>query len=230
MSDNLLTQEVSNEVQPEVSQDWTATVPDKFKTDDGVNYEAIYKSYTELEKQFSSRETTPDDYQMELPADIDLTDDEKAEFDQFKSAFKEAGLTQKQFDAVMQQMMPTLQKAAESIKQDFSYVKDADAAKAELEKEWGDQFGKRVSAIQSVVKQYNKSGADVSSYGFNDPNVLKLLADLSGQFKEASPARGQEVTDSLAQLRANPAYWDTRHPEYAQLQRRALELTELKAG
>lgn len=240
MSDNLMTMEVNDApvndapaTEPTVeptATDWTANVPDKFKGENGVNHEAIFKSYTELEKQFSGRETVPEDYEFALPEDVEFTDEEKAEFDQFKTAFKEAGLTQTQFTAVMEQMMPTLSSAVEELKAEFGHIKDVDTVKQELAAEWGDKFGQKISAIQSIAKSYNKSGADINSYGFNDPNVLKLLSDLSGQFKEASPMRGQEVTDSLAQIRANPAYWDTRHPEYAGLQRRALELTELKAS
>lgn len=243
MSDNLETQAVENEQPVDATlpgtvpaslvgqtQDWTETVPDKFKTDDGVNHEAIYKSYTELEKQFSSRDKAPDDYEFEMPEGIELSDDDKAEFDSFKSAFKEANLSQSQFNAVMEQMLPSLQKAAEELKSEYGDIKTPDAAKAELSEAWGEQYAKNIGAIQSIAKAYNKSGADIDSYGFNDPNVLKLLADLSGQFKEAKPVDGQQVTDSLAQLRANPAYWDTRHPEHAQLQRRAMELTELKVS
>ena len=232
MSDNLETQ-APETAAPEASlinQDWTATVPDKFKSEDGINHEAIYKSYTELEKQFSSRETTPEDYAMEIPEGVELSDEDKAEFDQFKVAFKEAGLTQKQFDTVIGQMMPTLQKAMEDMQSDYGHIKTPESAKEELAKAWGNKYNQTIATVQTIAKTYNKSGADIDSYGFNDPNVLKLLADLSTQFKEAKPVDGQQVTDSLAQIRANPAYWDSRHPEHAQLQRRAMELTSLKVS
>ena len=244
MSDNLETQEAVTTESPVdqtlsgtvpaslvgQEQDWTESVPDKFKSESGVNHEAIYKSYTELEKQFSSRDKAPEDYEFALPDGVELSEEDKAEFDGFKSAFREANLSQDQFNAVMEQMLPSLQREAEALKAEYGDIKSPDAAKAELSEAWGDKYAKNIGAIQSIAKAYNKSGADIDSYGFNDPNVLKLLADLSGQFKEAKPVDGQQVTDSLAQLRANPAYWDTRHPEHAQLQRRVMELTELKVS
>lgn len=211
MSDQLLQADapVDNQ-QTEGFGDWRDSVPEKFRTDGDVNGEAIFKSYQEFEKrmgQYGLPPETPDAYKLQLPEGVEAPEGFAEEFTQFAHA---NGLTQKQLDA----LMPEIITMAQEVMEEFTPTKEK--AEAALREAWGDKFDSELALANKAFARYKDAIAPEDA---NNPAVIKVLAKIGAELGEdTKPAEGVTTKADAATLRSDPEYF-MNTPRGAELRR-----------
>lgn len=141
------------------------------------------------------------------------------------------GLSKRQFEA-------RAKRVAEAL---GASTRAAQEAQAALRKEWGAAADERLGAAAAVaLKLGDAELAKALSSGTAPPQLAKMLFAVSkslGESREGALQGGNvggsgklapgEAAERLAEVRANPAYWDRRHPQHETLKRKAEELTAL---
>lgn len=197
--------------------DWRDEVPEKFIKDGEVSHADLVKSYKHLESKLRAGDAPPesaDKYEYKAPEGVELNDEQKASIDQVKARALELGMTQKQFDAYVSDLSEAAQETAPN----------PERAAAVLKEDWGKDYDANLALAQKAFSRYG-TGVDIAEVG-NNPAALKLLSAIGRELREdASPAHGNVVVESMAQLRADPDYTNPHSPRYAILQNKVLELT-----
>ena len=181
-----------------------------------------------------------EDYQLAAPEGFEAYNQDLSDW--FRTAAHEmklpAQMAQGLHDRFVENQMAQAQAAQ-------TQVADQQAEwEGELQKEYGNAFPQRVEAAKRALREYGsdelKQVLNQSGLGSN-PHIVRAFAKIgmtlgSGpQFKEGESA-GQFGTtpemakEQMAQLRANPAFWDNAHPEHKALVAKDKRLAELAYG
>jgi hypothetical protein len=162
-----------------------------------------------------------------LPKDVELPADA---LEALRAEAADVGLTKAQFVA-------RAKRAAEAIGAGTRQFQEAQAA---LRKEWGAATDERLqAAAATALKLGDAELAKAIQSGQAVPALAKLLFAVSKTTGETREGAGQggnggggklapaEAEARLAEIRANAAFWNPRHPQNASLVRQAEELTAL---
>jgi hypothetical protein len=161
------------------------------------------------------------------PKDVELAPEA---LEALRAEAAELGLTKRQFEA-------RAKRAAEAIGASTRAAQDAQAG---LRKEWGAATDERLqAAAATALKLGDAELAKAVQGGQAVPALSKLLFAVSktlGESREGASQGGNggggklapaEAEARLAEIRANAAFWNPRHPQNASLVRQAEELTAL---
>jgi len=201
--------------------DWRDEVPAKFIKDGEVDHLNLVKSYRHLETKMRAGDAPPeaaDKYDVKLPEGVEMTDAIKAEVEQHKARAHELGLTQAQFDEYTSDLYSLADEIRSSIEPSREKTETA------LKEAWGKEYDQNLGLAIKAFQRYG-SDDDKATIG-NNPAALRLLAKIGAELGEdRSPAHGQAVNESMAQLRADPDYTNPHSPRYKILQDKVMELT-----
>lgn len=199
---------------------WMDSVPDKFKTADGINTEALFKSYSHLETRMGSTGLPPesaDKYEVpQVFGDAELPEET---IQNLKTWAHENGLTQKQMEAVSSDFMETLNEVKESLLEEIGYeppeVKIENAKNALLEVYGSEQeVQKNLSLAEKAARAYYNG--DISEIEHNPAILVQVLAKIGAQIGEDKGHIGGPVQNIDRQkLMASEAFINPFHPEHA---------------
>ena len=158
------------------------------------------------------RPKTAADYQS--PEDIQFVDD--AQKTAINQRFFDAGLSQKQVDAVLGVYRDAVKQSTES------EARDQEITVQELKKEWGFTYGEKINAANAALKQTGMLEALKGSPLLNDGKFIRCLAALGEHMGESKLAAGSaapdtSVDDKISEIKGNPKdpYFDPGHPAHA---------------
>lgn len=126
----------------------------------------------------------PEDYEVSAPEGVELSDEAVNEF---KEVAKEAGLTQEQFQKLVQFDADRFQTAQEAAQEQMQ--EEINQELESLKSEWGNQFDAKVQtakkALGAVADQGTYEFLDQTGMG-NHPQMIKLFARLGERMSEDS--------------------------------------------
>lgn len=211
--------------------EWSAAkVPEKFqvKNDKGeLDINATFRKVEEhranLEKRLGAgdniRPKTPDDYKLPESEAIKAIGLDDAAAKTFKSEAHEWGLSQTQYEKVMEKyatLAPQLVNASQEL--------TAEATVTQLKDTWKDDFQTNITGAYSVAERLAKaagvSGAEMDAAIGNNPVAIRMLASIAKEFKEDKTPNGANgdvgggAGETIEKLMSHPAYSDLRHPEH----------------
>lgn len=222
-------QELNTEV-TEQSVETTQTDPyaslnEKFKTyaEDGTldinsTLDKLNKSYTELEKKFSSRTLFSKEAEKK---DLDLTDLDASFLENNKDLVelaKEAGLDTESFKK-LSSLYDEKIKSVIDYKETVAYEDTI----TQLEEIWGKDTEVQVKYAFDAVTKLGFTEEELDSVG-NNLTFIKLAAALGSQLGEHSPTITQGSNSSLRDLMTSEAYMNPKHPEHVQVKAQVTEL------
>lgn len=144
----------------------------------------LARYYVDLKSNYLKPPDNPDGYEFAKPDGYELDEDT---FKEFKSQAFEAGLNQKQFDAVMKADVDRVTKSFASMKQTIELHRTE--AETALKTEWGGNYEKNLEAAKSVLNHANlvddgfKKFLEDTRFGDN-PEVIKYFYRLSSAISE----------------------------------------------
>lgn len=234
-------------------QDWKSSLPDELKSHPAAEKFKtagdVFKSYVELEK-FKGNSITlpgekatpeelngfynklgrpekPEGYQFKMPEGLNEKIQLKPEFDgSFRAMMHKHGLSSKQAAGIYNDYLTSL---SEMVTQEQKSAETAlNNAKAELQKEWGDQYDVNIQAATNLVERVaGKEAVDkLGDLGAN-PTAIKLLHTLSKAISEDSintiigkNDKGVQSSDAAEKIKAIQAdkshpYWNASDPKHA---------------
>lgn len=215
----------------------TPVIPEKYqvkKEDGSIDIEAsslkLAEAYGHLEKRLGSGDLPPKtdgEYQVTLPEafkDLDLANDEG--FLSFRKSAHAAGLSQKQFDFVMQQYFDVAPKLVGGAQQ-----LSADECTAELQKEWKspEQYKAEIGKAYKAAVAYcgDDAQAVINDYG-NDPRIIRALAKIGAEIGEDNAPQPQSLPggSSIESMMTSEAYTNPKHPDHARVSKQVADFYE----
>ncbi|SDI65257.1 hypothetical protein SAMN04487926_12152 [Paraburkholderia steynii] len=211
--------------------DW---LPEKYRVNaaDGTldlnaSAQKLAGGYGELSKRFGEGGAAPkaaEEYTVGIPDNLkevvgDLGQDQV--YTGFRGKMHELGLSQKQFDGVMEYYFQTVPKLAQGA-QDFH----TESATAELRKAWTDDaaykqnVGLSYRAATSIAQAAGMSFDDIEKAGLaNNPTFIKMMAAIGPEFGEDSTVGGESVGGlsseaDIQKLLASEANLNPKHADY----------------
>lgn len=211
--------------------DWTTTVPDKFKGENGINHEAIYKSYSELESKmgkFGLAPEAPDKYEFSYEPNAESPLPLNGEiFDNLKTLAHGLGFSQKQFEPLAKGFEVHHNNTVKAVMEKFDLTPEAKIAKTEstLKELWGNDIDNNMGLAIKGFNVYAKDiGLTMDDVG-NDSAAIRILAELGSRLGEDKGAVGDVVTQqTLEDLMYSPAYTNQHHKDHARVNARVNEL------
>lgn len=205
-------------------------LPDRFHVKDEatgiVNNEAsvkkMYAEYAQAEKRMKLYGLPPesaDGYEYAIPEGVTLDAEMQKSF---REAALDAGLTQKQYEFVMNSYVKSLGQLPELI--DAHVAKQAEQLRPVMAEHWGGEQNLAVNLVRARIAATSvfqdapeevRANADMLG---NSPAFLWLAAKIGQGMEEDSPPNfgGNNPQSTLDQLmRAGGPYWDPMHPEHA---------------
>ena len=172
------------------------------------------------------RPEDPASYTWEPPEGIDVQDDRLSET---KSQLHGIGLTESQFQGVMnmyaselQAMNASMEEQAEQMKQEaIQQTRDA------LAEEWGNQTNDRIEDAKRAAERFGISDWLDQSGAIANTNVIRMLAQVEKGMAEDPtkvPTAAPDPAERIQQLKEHPAYKDKNHPEHRNV---LLELVQI---
>lgn len=201
--------------------DWRDEVPEKFfsnKETGEVNYQNLVKSYRHLEGRLGAGDAPPSEAakydlsKIELPESVD-----PKMLDGLKEFAHQHKLTQAQAESVFGKFFEELP----------SYVQAAlpnpATCETTLRETWKDQatFDKGIKDARKAFSAYAPEGLDINAVG-NIPQVIQLLANIGKDMPEDGGVNTAAIlpAETLADLKASPAYMNRNHPDHARVMAR----------
>lgn len=188
---------------------WQDTVPEKFKSNGEVNFEALTKSYLHLEQRLGSGDAppaSPDKYEMKLPEGL-----QAEQFEGVRKSAHELGLSQKQLDGVMAQYFETIPQFIEQVSPNPA------KAEAALREVWQDskEFNTNMGLANRAFKAYAGNDISIDDIG-NNPAAIKLLAKIGATLGEDNPVNSAAILtgEKVTELMSSEAYSNPRHPQH----------------
>lgn len=225
--------------------DPNAWAPEKHRVfgEDGktLNVEAtarkIAEAYGHAEKRIGSGDVPPKsaaDYKINVPEA--LADKIKAEdlaksedFKGFLGKMHEAGLSQKQADSVVAEMLDRSMKLQAGMAQI-----SADECVAQLKTEWASEadYKANLGKAFQAAKAYGDVDKLMEKYG-NDPDFIRFAARVGKDMGEdtGAPNDAQSISEpDVEALQKSKAYWDPSDPEHAKTKARVEQFYAGKFG
>lgn len=198
-------------------------IPEKFLVkgaDGNPDFKGIFgkmaPSYKELEQRLGSIGMPPKtaaEYKLDrfLPEGYEEKQEALAPI---LEKFHEAGLTNKQLQAVMNIYGEQLGAALANEKASY------EAGVTQLKEAWGDAFQQNLTHAKAAVSVYGspeERQALLSPKYANDPVLLRFLAKVGADLSEDKLPQDFSggAGDDIDSLRKSPAYLDKRHPDHA---------------
>ena len=228
-TDNPATTQVSESVLGQAAtnaSDWTANVPEKFRTEDGVNSEAIYKSYSELESKLGKYGLPPEsaekyEYNYEpdesLPASLD-----GEIFDNLKGLAHTLGLSQKQFEPIAKGFEGYAKSLIEQAYAPEDPAEVRQQTESALKEVWksDDELKSNMGLAIKAFSKYASDGINIDDVG-NNPAMIRLLAAIGKDLGEDKGAiGGGDVSGGYADyetLMFSPAFINPHHRDHARV-------------
>lgn len=223
-------------------QQQTVTIPEKYqvkKEDGSIDIEAsslkLAEAYGHLEKRFGSGDVPPksaEEYQITVPdafKDVWKPEEDQA-FQDFRKDALAAGMTQKQFDLVMDRYFKVAPQLVEGSKR-----LSADECIADLRQEWKDdqtfnaELGKAFKA--AVAYGGNDAEALIQEYG-SDPRFIRMMNRIGGELGEDSSINPGDVLangQSIESVMQSEAYTNPKHPDHAKVSKQVSDYWAKKA-
>lgn len=198
-----------------------AHVPAKFwdATKGEINHEAWAKSYTGLEQRMKDTGLPPkeaDEYKFDPPAGLAAFDLDPDQAAAFRKEAHDMGLTQKQYQTVMEKYAAMIPGIAE---QAVNYGRSK--AEAALKDYYGTPE-KTSENVRLAFKAFNAYADEADAKEINRignmPAVIKILAKVGREMQEDPGVGGDSIlaAESLDELMAKDSpYWDPKHPKHA---------------
>ena len=200
-----------------------AHVPAKFwdAAKGEINHEAWAKSYTGLEQRMKDTGLPPkeaDEYKFEPPAGLEAFDLDPDQAAAFRKDAHAMGLTQKQYQTVMEKYAAMIPGIAE---QAVNYGRGK--AEAALKDYYGTPE-KTTENVRLAFKAFNayadeSDAKEINRIG-NMPAVIKILAKVGREMQEDPGVAGGSIlaAESIEELMAKDSpYWDKKHPKHEQV-------------
>lgn len=200
-----------------------AHVPAKFwdAAKGEINHEAWAKSYTGLEQRMKDTGLPPkeaDEYKFEPPAGLEAFDLDPDQSAAFRKEAHAMGLTQKQYQTVMEKYAAMIPGIAE---QAVNY------GRGKAESALKDYYGtpeKTTKNVRLAFKAFNAYADEADAKEINRignmPAVIKILAKVGREMQEDPGVGGDSIlaAESIDELMAEGSpYWDPKHPKHAQV-------------
>lgn len=224
------------------ADEWSAAkVPEKFqvKNDKGeldvtATFRKVEEHRANLEKRLGAgdniRPKTPDDYKVPESETIKAIGLDDATTKTFKAEAHEWGLSQAQYEKVMEKyatLAPQLINAGKEL--------DAESTITTLKGVWKDDFETNITGAYSVAAKLAKaagvSEAEMDAALGNNPVGIRMLAAIAGEMKEdkssVSANGGSDAGGGgIETLLAHPAYHDPKHPEHTAISKKVRDYYE----
>lgn len=200
-------------------------VPEKFWDADSksVRTEAVLDSYRALEQRMKDGGAPPktaEEYTFQAPEEFkDLALDEKRTAE-FRTYCHGLGLTNKQYQGIMERYMGTVQDMAE-----MSIAFQQDECKRALEQQWKTpaEFEKHTAAAMRAFASLadEDTKAELVRLG-NNPHLIRILAKVGLEMAEDAPGGGVHILppEDVVALMRNPAYTDPKNPEHERIKKK----------
>ncbi len=189
----------------------------KLQSVDGVMQAPNFEDPESMGNFYNSlgRPARSDEYSYDFPESFPV---EKAYLDEFKNVAHEAGLTSKQYEAVMgaysKEINDSLEFSNDVAKQYETKVKEM----------WGNEYSAKMGAVSAVrdlyVEKYPEAMQDLlAGPNGSNPALLSMMAELSGTFKEKGALTGanavqfgtspEEALEKISEIKSNKdhPYW-----------------------
>lgn len=234
-------QPVTQQTAPSLLQPPAWAPPEKYmvttadgQTDWKAVAQKVGKSYSELEKAFSSRPTPPKDvtgYKAEIEG-VDWAEySANPESQAFMSRALEKGFTNDQLGFALnefRQAVGAMQTGAE-----FDSV---DKAAAVLKDHWKDAFDAKIgnawSTTNAIAQATGVSMDEIESSGLgNHPTFLRIVAELNDTFAEdvsINTTGGAVQQEDIQSMIVSDAYNNTKHPDHTAVSKKVKAYFESK--
>jgi len=232
--------------------DWAKGIPSELITDKVKGFKSpadLIRSYNEAQKLIGKKGVTlpgedakpedwaavykalgrpesPDKYEYAPPDGMSLnTEQLKAT----QTALHGLGLSQKQFEGVMNQYVGSVQ-AELARAQEFQKTARNEAVE-KLQAEFGNRMDAELAKVKGVVTKYGLGDAFKAAGLANDYKTIRAMIDFANAMGEdqllghASPAG---IDEQIAQLKKSDAYQNYSHPGHAAAVAKKMELITLK--
>lgn len=171
------------------------------------------------------RPETPDGYKMEAEVEQNLNPDM---YSQFKGVAHKIGLTDKQFEELVNFEVSRAKEALEQ--SEINTIAQNQKVISQLKEEFGSKYDYNISAAKKLLKNYKVPDSVVSTIE-KDPSLVGLIAkigsDILGEADikgEMNNANAYEVQSEIQKLKSSDAYFDARHPEHDAVVERVRQL------
>lgn len=227
------------------AQPWDA-IPEKYRVktadgqpDIGASALKLAEAYGHAERRIGSGDVPPktaDEYKAAVPQALaDKVTAEKLEqsedFKAFRSEAHALGLTQKQFDGMVDAVMRRSFAAAEA-----AQGPSLDQVSAELRKTWRSdaEFQQATGRMDRAWGAFAPDGSDLAA-ALKIPAVAMLLAKVGAEMEEDQPIQAgtpaaKTWEEQVAAIRSNPAYLDASSPQHRQLKEQMDALYSTRYG
>jgi len=144
----------------------------------------------------------PEEYEYKLNEG-----DDKEATEKFVEEAKEKGLTQDQFDFMMEKVNERSKFISGEIQRTLTEGYTVETASDLFQREWGKDYEKNFSDMRRGLKVMGSKFGDIlNKTGLgNNPNVVRALTDLGSKFSEdmtpLSESEGGEINDEVAKLK-----------------------------
>lgn len=214
-------------------------VPEKYrvlgqdgKLDQQATMDKLADGYKNLvSKLGGERVSAPTEYKFERGEKYGEVNFDDALSNQFREGAHKAGLSQEQYQWVMEQYLDHVPQVLNTV-----LSMKADEARAELQKTWttSKDFEAGIdNANRAMASAPESLRNDLWARFGRDPGFVLFAAHVGAQMREDSPptqAQAQSLGNDAEALMRHPAYADPKHPEHAQISRRVVEIRRKQYG
>jgi hypothetical protein len=227
---------------PKLKADPLAWLPEKFRVKkdgtDELDIEASAKkgmgSLAELEKRMKDTGLPPESaeaYEFKPPAGMEALELDGALSAEAKKGMHALGLTQKQYQGVMEMYL-------KSVNDTVTRGVQMGAAKATeaLVKVWGPADGDKFKGNLALAHRAFAAFADKDDMALidtigNSPVILRVLSKIGRELNEDSSTDSLILSsESVDALMKDPAYFNERHPRHAEVKAKVMRHFEAKAA
>lgn len=212
-----------------LKQDPNSWLAERFRVKgegDALNFEESGKkvaaAYAELEKRMKDTGLPPAgeaDYKFVPPKGKEALDMDAAGSAKFRKQAHAMGLTQKQYQGVMEAYVGVLDDLAVR-----GIQMGADKAAEELQQSWGPKAEPKFKANLALAYKAFNAFADkddleqIDMIG-NNPTYLRVLAKIGRELREDTGVGADTIQskESVEALMKDPAYFDDKHPRHAEV-------------
>lgn len=213
---------------PKLKADPLAWLPERYRVKgegDALNIEESAKkvagAYVELEKRMKDTGLPPesaDKYEFKPPQGMEALQLDGELTAKAKDGLHKLGLTQKQYQGVMEMYVGSLNDMVER-----GTEIGATKAREVLAKSWGapdsPEFKAQVHLANKAFNTFadDADKAEIDKIG-NHPVILKILAKVGRELREDNVRQGEILAQpGLEQLMKDPAYMDASNPRHAEV-------------
>ena len=180
------------------------------------------------------RPESADKYTWTAPESVSAAGVDAEKFKAFKEECFRLGMTDKQVSGVMGRWSGIVSDIVEAEARARKEIAEDAKRTLSADNEWGDKYDERLDAVLRRVDELGIRKELDDAGLLYDKRVLKAFDSVIGASRESTirGADGKSVSpdERLAQLKANPAYYQAAHPDHAALIAEANEIYRQKAA